>query len=224
MQPAAPVAWCAPPPGSATYLADVAGGSSSIVDAHDRLAIADAAASTSGSTCRPSTRPPAAMWWNGCSRDARFNIALGFFLPFLVPAAVKVAAAVFEPVTLESPANPDLDNDRMGIPSRQPVHARHRDGPDRRNDRREAAVQPREPRLLAPPEAAAPEVASLAVLALLAALPAAAGNPAHRHLQRRSEPRRVPGSCCATSCGGGSAQVAGRGGGHCRARRPTCCC
>jgi len=36
-------------------------------------------------------------------RDARFNIALGFLLPFLIPAAVKVAAIAFQPVTLESP-------------------------------------------------------------------------------------------------------------------------
>lgn len=35
-------------------------------------------------------------------RDARFNIALGFLLPFVVPAAVKVASLAFEPVTLES--------------------------------------------------------------------------------------------------------------------------
>jgi hypothetical protein len=36
-------------------------------------------------------------------RDARFNIALGFLLPFLIPAAVKLAAMAFQPVTLESP-------------------------------------------------------------------------------------------------------------------------
>ena len=36
-------------------------------------------------------------------RDARFNIALGFLLPFLIPAVVKLAASTFEPVTLESP-------------------------------------------------------------------------------------------------------------------------
>lgn len=36
-------------------------------------------------------------------RDARFNIALGFLLPFLIPAAVKIAALAFSPVTLESP-------------------------------------------------------------------------------------------------------------------------
>ncbi|MCX7889762.1 MAG: hypothetical protein N2422_08565 [Rhodobacteraceae bacterium] len=36
-------------------------------------------------------------------RDARFNIALGFLLPFLIPAAVKLASLAFEPVTLESP-------------------------------------------------------------------------------------------------------------------------
>lgn len=36
-------------------------------------------------------------------RDARFNIALGFLLPFLTPAAVKAAAAVFGAVSLENP-------------------------------------------------------------------------------------------------------------------------
>lgn len=36
-------------------------------------------------------------------RDARLNVALGFLLPFLVPAAIKAAATVFVPVTLASP-------------------------------------------------------------------------------------------------------------------------
>ena len=36
-------------------------------------------------------------------RDARFNIALGFLLPFIIPAAVKLASLAFSPVTLESP-------------------------------------------------------------------------------------------------------------------------
>ena len=36
-------------------------------------------------------------------RDARFNIALGFLLPFLTPAAVKSAAVLFGSVTLENP-------------------------------------------------------------------------------------------------------------------------
>ncbi len=36
-------------------------------------------------------------------RDARFNIALGFLLPFLIPAVVKLASTTFEPVTLDSP-------------------------------------------------------------------------------------------------------------------------
>lgn len=36
-------------------------------------------------------------------RDARVNVALGFLLPFLIPAAVKAATTVFVPVTLESP-------------------------------------------------------------------------------------------------------------------------
>ena len=36
-------------------------------------------------------------------RDARFNIALGFILPFLVPAVVKSATSLFGAVTLENP-------------------------------------------------------------------------------------------------------------------------
>lgn len=36
-------------------------------------------------------------------RDARFNIALGFLLPFLTPAAVKAAASLFGSVSLENP-------------------------------------------------------------------------------------------------------------------------
>jgi hypothetical protein len=36
-------------------------------------------------------------------RDARVNIALGFVLPFLFPAVVKVGSSGFEPLTLTSP-------------------------------------------------------------------------------------------------------------------------
>jgi hypothetical protein len=36
-------------------------------------------------------------------RDARFNIALGFLLPFLTPAAVKAASSAFGAVSLEDP-------------------------------------------------------------------------------------------------------------------------
>ncbi|WP_241559913.1 hypothetical protein [Solirhodobacter olei] len=36
-------------------------------------------------------------------RDARFNIALGFLLPFLIPAVVKLAMSSFQPITLSSP-------------------------------------------------------------------------------------------------------------------------
>ena len=35
-------------------------------------------------------------------RDARFNIALGFLLPFLTPAAIKAAGVVFGSVTLQN--------------------------------------------------------------------------------------------------------------------------
>jgi hypothetical protein len=36
-------------------------------------------------------------------RDARFNIALGFLLPFLVPAVVQAAATSLQPITLDAP-------------------------------------------------------------------------------------------------------------------------
>jgi hypothetical protein len=36
-------------------------------------------------------------------RDARINIALGFLLPFLIPAVVKISSSGFEPMTLTSP-------------------------------------------------------------------------------------------------------------------------
>ena len=36
-------------------------------------------------------------------RDARVNIALGFLLPFVIPAVVKAASEGFEPLTLTSP-------------------------------------------------------------------------------------------------------------------------
>lgn len=35
-------------------------------------------------------------------RDARFNIALGFLLPFFIPAVVKMAADLIHPITLEN--------------------------------------------------------------------------------------------------------------------------
>jgi len=36
-------------------------------------------------------------------RDARINIALGFLLPFLLPAVVKAASGLLNPITLENP-------------------------------------------------------------------------------------------------------------------------
>ncbi len=36
-------------------------------------------------------------------RDARFNIALGFLLPFLTPAVIKAASSLFGSVSLENP-------------------------------------------------------------------------------------------------------------------------
>ncbi len=37
------------------------------------------------------------------NRDARFNVALGFLLPFLIPAVVKIAGSGLTPLTLTSP-------------------------------------------------------------------------------------------------------------------------
>ena len=37
------------------------------------------------------------------NRDARWNIAIGFFLPFLIPAMVEVASVGFQPLKLTSP-------------------------------------------------------------------------------------------------------------------------
>lgn len=36
-------------------------------------------------------------------RDARINIAIGFLLPFLIPAVVKAGSALVEPITLQTP-------------------------------------------------------------------------------------------------------------------------
>jgi len=36
-------------------------------------------------------------------RDSRINIALGFLLPFAVPAVVKIAADLLDPITLQNP-------------------------------------------------------------------------------------------------------------------------
>ncbi|MEM6372814.1 MAG: hypothetical protein AAF727_08565 [Pseudomonadota bacterium] len=37
------------------------------------------------------------------NRDARFNIVLGFLLPFAIPAVVKLAADLINPISLENP-------------------------------------------------------------------------------------------------------------------------
>lgn len=37
------------------------------------------------------------------SRDSQVNLVLGFLLPFLIPAAIKLAADLFDPVTLADP-------------------------------------------------------------------------------------------------------------------------
>ena len=36
-------------------------------------------------------------------RDARFNVAVGFLLPFFIPAVVKAAADLVDPITLDNP-------------------------------------------------------------------------------------------------------------------------
>jgi hypothetical protein len=37
------------------------------------------------------------------SRDSQINLILGFLLPFLIPAAVKLASDVFDPISLSDP-------------------------------------------------------------------------------------------------------------------------
>ncbi|WP_243695887.1 hypothetical protein [Rhodovulum marinum] len=37
------------------------------------------------------------------SRDARFNVALGFVLPFLIPVIIKASTTLFDPFSLEHP-------------------------------------------------------------------------------------------------------------------------
>jgi len=36
-------------------------------------------------------------------RDARLNIALGFLLPFVIPAVVKMASFLIDPISLANP-------------------------------------------------------------------------------------------------------------------------
>ena len=69
-------------------------------------------------------------------RDARFNIALGFLLPFLIPAVVKAAPRPSSPSRWTSPQTLIWTMYGLGLPAGEPVHARHRHGPDRRNDPR----------------------------------------------------------------------------------------
>lgn len=40
---------------------------------------------------------------NRLQRDARINIALGFLLPFVIPAVVKLAADLLDPISLQHP-------------------------------------------------------------------------------------------------------------------------
>lgn len=37
------------------------------------------------------------------SRDARFNVALGFLLPFLIPVVIRASTTLFDPFSLEKP-------------------------------------------------------------------------------------------------------------------------
>ena len=37
------------------------------------------------------------------NQDARSNVILGFLLPFLIPAVVKLASEIFDPIALSDP-------------------------------------------------------------------------------------------------------------------------
>ena len=75
-------------------------------------------------------------------RDARFNIALGFLLPFLMPAAVKAAGAVFGAVSLEHPQTLIWTVAAWAF-LRPRFHAGLRDEPRGEHDRRQAPQGPR---------------------------------------------------------------------------------
>ncbi len=71
-------------------------------------------------------------------RDARFNIALGFLSALPDPGGGQGCLHRLPACNAGKPANPDLDDDRMGLSSCQSSDARHRDGPHRRHDRGKA--------------------------------------------------------------------------------------
>ena len=76
-------------------------------------------------------------------RDARVNLAVGFLLPFVVPALiarVHLGPAGDDP---HLAADADLDDGGMGLPAGQPADARGRDGADRRHDPHQARPEDR---------------------------------------------------------------------------------
>ena len=110
-------------------------------------------------------------------RDARVNLGLGFLLPFLTPAVVEGASALFGTVSLASPLHVHLDGDGMGLSSRLAVHAGHRDGPDRRHDRGQAPARRRPRRRRGHRPGAHHLIAALALALLPALVPRAQAQP-----------------------------------------------
>ena len=68
------------------------------------------------------------------SRDTRWNIALGSFFALHYPRRGRGGRNRLATLGPDLAANADLDDDRLGLPSGQPVHARHCDGSGGRDD------------------------------------------------------------------------------------------
>lgn len=43
------------------------------------------------------------MWWIGWNATGQINVILGFLLPFIIPAIVKLASNLFNPFHLQDP-------------------------------------------------------------------------------------------------------------------------
>ena len=76
-------------------------------------------------------------------RDARFNVALGFLLPFLTPAVVKSATSLFGSVSLENPHTLIWTVAAWAFLPASLFMRRHRHGSDCRHDPRKAPYRQR---------------------------------------------------------------------------------
>ncbi len=130
-------------------------------------------------------------------RDARFNIVLGFLLPFLIPAVLKAVGIRLRTGHAGQPAVDDLDRGGMGISTGKPVDARTGPGPDRRTDRAQAQQH----------RARGKGLAAGLILFVFSTFSARGRHAAHRHLACRTGSARGRVCCCAISCEGEDAGI-----------------